>query len=86
MTWLDAKVAKRCPRCRVEHNADTVLCPEHARDAAARTAKHNNAKRIRLRAKRRCAMCGCRSRFYRCASCYLALKLSRTLGSEGVPT
>jgi hypothetical protein len=90
VTWLEAKGAGLCPRCaarglEVPCCETSVLCDRHAADNAERQARYAARVRPERRAKKRCAFCGERSMFYRCASCALQLKAWRsgTLLGEG---
>jgi hypothetical protein len=68
-SWLEAKIASRCPRCGGPSSETSVLCDEHRRDAAARTRKYAARVRPARRKVKRCAFCRARSRTYRCTRC-----------------
>lgn len=69
--WMKRKCEQVCtrPGCANPPSETSVLCESHRREAAARVAKHNNAKRAALRKAKLCVDCGAESKSYRCATC-----------------
>jgi hypothetical protein len=85
VTYLAAKLAATCTKCRVAPPTDRTNTCEACRQAEnRRVAAYQAERRAERRASRLCVDCGCWSCAFRCASCSLRRKLGGgTLQAEG---